>query len=202
MFFEYGDDGIVDYYKENGIVVIKNAVSSDLQTYLTRAISLIDKSNDLRSGVRPDVHGYPHYKEAHGHIITETLLDMLTSVHEKCIGKHLVPTYSFIRRYSQGNNMINHIDRPACQHSITIQLCSSDDEYEWPLYVRTLKGENIEVEVNDFDLIMYQGENIVHGRDYCLKEWSYHTFLHYVDADDKKYEPYYYDKRPRLYSPK
>ena len=115
-------------------------------------------------------------------------------------------TYSYSRRYERGAYLGSHVDRPSCEVSATLCLdYVTDDQTPWPIWVRNDKNyliadaEKIKNESQDMtqrervkngckkillepgDLLMYQGPNIPHWRDYLLGEYSYHIFLHWYN---------------------
>ena len=115
-------------------------------------------------------------------------------------------TYSYSRKYERGAYLGSHVDRPSCEVSATLCLdYTTDDETPWPIWVRNdanylmSDAERIKNESQDMsqrervkngckkillepgDLLMYQGPNIPHWRDYLLGDYSYHIFLHWYN---------------------
>jgi hypothetical protein len=127
--------------------------------------------------------------------ISELLLLYFKADYEKILGKKLVPTYTYTRKYVQGGSLVKHSDRPSCQYSITLNITASNDE-PWPFFCQK-KGERTQTKIhNQLHVpIIYMGEDVVHWREPLQKEFSFHVFLHYVDANDDKYKAHWYDKR-------
>ena len=119
-------------------------------------------------------------------------------------------TYSYSRKYDRGAFLGSHVDRPSCEVSATLCLdYVTDDQSPWPIWVRndanylSATAERIKNESQDMtqrerlkngckkillepgDLLMYQGPNIPHWRDYLLGEYSYHIFLHWYNRYSK-----------------
>ena len=119
-------------------------------------------------------------------------------------------TYSYTRKYTRGAYLGSHTDRPSCEISATLCLdYHTDDNTPWKIWVRNDKnyaGEPAEViknESQDFnhrdriknncksislepgDILLYQGPNIPHWRDYLLGDYSYHLFVHFFNANSK-----------------
>ena len=115
-------------------------------------------------------------------------------------------TYSYSRKYDRGAYLGTHVDRPSCEVSATLCLdYVTDDETPWPIWVKNdgnylcAEAEKIKNESQDLsqrqrlkngckkvllepgDLLMYQGPNIPHWRDYLLGDYSYHIFLHWYN---------------------
>jgi hypothetical protein len=123
------------------------------------------------------------------------------------IDMDLVETYSYSRKYDRGAYLKAHSDRPSCEVSATICLkYKTDDNTPWKIwvqgdknYVKLARGDGqdkffeemqnvpqhertgtpVSLEVGD--VLLYQGPNIPHWRDYLLGDYSYHMFLHFVN---------------------
>ena len=137
-------------------------------------------------------------------------------IHKKLkdfIDLDLRETYSYTRKYNRGAYLGSHTDRPACEISATLCLdYLTDDNTPWPIWVRNDKnyaGVDAEIVKNESqdipqrlrknnhchvvslepgDILLYQGPNIPHWRDYLLGEYSYHLFVHFFNADSKMRE--------------
>lgn len=111
--------------------------------------------------------------------VFDTILERLWMHMEKLTGQHLLPTYSYARLYSNGDILHEHVDRPECEVSVTIQLGRSHN-YSWPIYIA-----NQRYDLNEGDGIIYNGQ-VEHRRDICQGPDQYYSgqlFLHYVRAD-------------------
>lgn len=125
------------------------------------------------------------------------------------IDMQLVETYAYTRKYERGAYLKAHSDRPSCEVSATICLkYKTDDNSPWKIWIqndknyvdlgseqqkfyeefqniphRDRKGIPIALEVGD--LLLYQGPNAPHWRDYLLGDYSYHMFLHFINHGGK-----------------
>lgn len=113
-----------------------------------------------------------HYKDS----LTETIMLHKKELMEKETGYKLLPTYSFFRMYTYGAILENHMDRPACEVSVTVSIAS--DGTKWPIYM-----DGTPVELEHGDAAIYFGCEIPHWRDAYEGDWYAQTFLHYVNAD-------------------
>ena len=111
---------------------------------------------------------YPQYKDIHTTIknIVETL-----------IGRRLYETYYYDRFYFPGQELKKHIDRPACEISVTVHVSTNLKE-NWPIWIKTpdtftdnskmnlvSKGENRFVDLEPGDGMVYKGCERPHWRD-------------------------------------
>lgn len=104
-----------------------------------------------------------------------TLLGLMCERVSKEAGRKLLPTYTYCRIYTEGNELLPHRDRPSCEWSMTINLAQSDP---WPIY---MDGKEIVQQVGDGAL--YQGCEVYHWRKPFKGREHIQVFLHYVDAD-------------------
>jgi hypothetical protein len=96
----------------------------------------------------------------------------------------VLPTYSYTRIYTQGEVLDRHRDRPACEISLTLNLKKDTD---WPIWFQKPDGEEISIELNQGDAVMYLGEIADHWRNAYQGQEHVQLFLHYVRAEGSKY---------------
>ncbi len=120
-------------------------------------------------------------------------------------------TYSYTRRYERGSYLRAHSDRPSCEISGTLCLdYATDDQEPWVIWVdnsrnwinisnngsqddlfdmtqgisqRKRTGTPIKLEPGD--VLLYQGPNVVHWRDYLVGDYSYHMFIHFYSNNTR-----------------
>ena len=132
------------------------------------------------------------------------------------IDLELNETYSYSRKYDRGAYLKAHADRPSCEISGTLCLdYKTDDNTPWSIWVdnssdwinrpneifeetqaipmrQRKTAKRIDLEIGD--LLLYQGPNVAHWREYLLGEYSYHIFLHFLNVNGKVTElPYVHD---------
>lgn len=110
-------------------------------------------------------------------IMFETLQERLWPAIESVVGEELLPTYAYARLYSNGDELLKHSDRPACEVSVTIQLGRSH-HYAWPIYMG-----GIRYDMAEGDGVIYRGCDVEHWREVCAGPADYYSgqvFLHYV----------------------
>lgn len=131
------------------------------------------------------------------HIVFETLHERLWPKIESVVGKKLMPTYAYARLYQNGNELKKHVDRPACELSVTIQLGRSH-HYAYPFYL-----EGTRVDLSEGDGVVYLGSEQEHWRDKCNGPEGYYSgqvFLHFVYADGEHTQEVGDQGRRELYS--
>lgn len=161
---------------ENGYLVVKGMVPKDLYQYLTH---LLSRAADIGYGgpSGTDVQVKTAKVSVHHEIVFETVLEQLWPYIEVAVGEELLPTYAFARLYSNKDVLEEHIDRPECEISVTIQLGRSH-HYSWPIYMG-----NTRLDLAEGDGVIYLGNSLQHRREVCEGPENYYSgqvFLHYV----------------------
>lgn len=120
-------------------------------------------------------YNFPEYKELF-YYVKKCLEDNLND--------KLYPTYYFDRFYFKGQDLKRHVDRDACEISVSLHI-SNNLDYDWPIYFE-LEEEKIECICNPGDAVLYKGREITHWRDPMKgnsRSYYHQIFLHYVRAN-------------------
>ena len=108
--------------------------------------------------------------------LMNSLLNVKLPVVEKESNLKLFPTYAYWRYYIFGGILKKHLDRPACEISITACIKKYDN---WPMIV-----EGTSFELDEGDAILYAGCDQKHWRLGIYKgEGMAQVFLHYVNQN-------------------
>lgn len=126
---------------------------------------------------------------------------------EKIIDAPLYPTYHLDRIYYEGGSMHVHVDRPACEISLSVLIRTNIKE-SWPLWALPPISDKSEIELGDENLskaypatlkpgdaLLYRGCDVIHYREPLVGEttdgeppYSHHVFFHYVLQNGKRTE--------------
>ena len=96
------------------------------------------------------------------------------------IEESVLPTYSFCMVYGPNSQLIKHLDRPACEISLTVHL---GGDAEWPIFIKKPSGEEIPFKLNPGDAVIYLGCIAEHWREKFTGQCYSQVFLHYVRAN-------------------
>jgi alkylated DNA repair dioxygenase AlkB len=118
----------------------------------------------------------------YGDPLFDSILARLRPDIERACGIDLKPTYSFVRVYREGTQLVPHRDRPACEHSVTIHLASAGNGREWQIEFEDLNGDERSLVLDRGDAVVYQGCALRHWRRPCPSTWYAQGFFHYVAA--------------------
>jgi len=110
----------------------------------------------------------------------ELLLTLLPSI-EEASDLSLYPTYSYLRLYKRGDVLGRHVDRPACEISVSLSLGYEADS-PWPLWIEGPAGVS-GVQMEPGDGLLYRGTECFHWREAFSGTRVAQVFLHYVDRN-------------------
>jgi hypothetical protein len=127
--------------------------------------------------------------------LIEVMLSKCKEAIEEAIGRTLLPTYSYVRVYLPGEKLGLHVDRPACEISVTVNVAAKGDTS--PMYTIYKNHTKMHM-LNPGDALVYKGCEVGHCRDTLNDDQLLVQFmLHYVDKDGAN-KQYANDKRPSL----
>lgn len=182
-------------YSSRGAVELGRLLTPDLTDFLSD-YTKVQVFNGRLDEDRSQVGGA---LVAYGDPAFDTLLASLTGRVGVAISTQLVPTYSFVRVYFRGQELVRHSDRPACEHSVSIHLSAASPD-AWPLRYVDRRGEARECRLGPGEALAYEGCNLTHWRGPCPVDWYIQLFLHYVDAYGSLVQ-HRFDRRPYIGRP-
>lgn len=154
-----------------GYIFVPNFFSSSelelLNSYVNERIEEKDlalKCYDPQSPVAPS-----YYKDA----LMQTFLKLKKDFVEQQTGLLLYPAYTYWRYYIHGSELKDHVDRPACEISVTASINQSE---KWPIHMN-----NTWLEMKPGDGVIYLGAKVEHGRKPFKGDYNAQVFFHYVD---------------------
>jgi hypothetical protein len=131
-------------------------------------------------------YSHPQYKEVHSQIRIKL---------ESILGRKLNNTYYYDRFYFPGQELTKHVDRDACEISVSVHISTSIKK-TWPICIETPDGRNVSLNLQPGDGVIYKGCERPHWREPMpgkKKTWwnknedYYHQiFFHYVLSDGER----------------
>ena len=197
-------------FKKDKYVVIKQAISKDLATFVANYFSMKKQVYDtcrqarfispfeILLGEYEGADGQiPHTYNSYSDIAMETLMLKCQAMMEKTTGLKLTPAYTFARIYKHGDVLKRHKDRFSCEISTTMNLAGDP----WAIYLEPsgkegLKG--IKVNLKPGDMLVYSGCELEHWRNKFKGKEHIQVFLHYNNRKTPGAKENMFDKRPHL----
>ena len=121
------------------------------------------------------------------------LVKKVSQVSDLC-GHDVLPTYTYGRIYQKNEVLPRHRDRDACEISLTVNL--QKDKTDWPIWIQKPNGEEVSLNLNPGDAMMYLGCVADHWREAYQGDMQTQAFFHYVIADGPRAYAYF-DKERR-----
>lgn len=166
-------------FKDDEVTIHRNIIGDELLRFLqNHLVNLLDRFPYSICG-DPQVPN-SRAKGVDWHM--ENLADFLLPSIEKDTGLKLFPTYTYFREYGKGDQLFKHVDRSACEISMSLCIKRNKTEPIWPLCCKTKSGEHIEALLEEGDALIYNGLNIQHWRDPLVDgTYQLNVFIHYVN---------------------
>ena len=120
----------------------------------------------------------------YGDLIFDTLMASSLNKVESFTNVKLIPQYTFYRLYTEGTELKRHIDRESCEISSTLCL-GYDADYSWPIWFKDRDGNEISIETEPGDMVIYKGCDLEHWREPFKGNNHAQVFLHYNIKDGK-----------------
>ena len=157
---------------ENNYIVLPNFISKERASNLSFEFLKHCKENNLEGDSQA-----PNSYSAYNYTSFLELLCEKTPEISSAIGETVLPTYAYSRVYKNGSELVRHVDRDACEVSLTLHLHGDSN---WPIWIETPSGESRCVEMNPGDAMIYLGKIAPHWRETYDGEYYSQVFLHYV----------------------
>jgi hypothetical protein len=111
------------------------------------------------------------------HQLTRTISDV--------IGKVIEPSYSYLAFYQGGATLEPHIDREACEYTLSLCIDATPEPMTygaWPLHLITPDGPR-SFTLGIGDALLFRGRQFAHWRDQLPEGYTASSVLfHFVDA--------------------
>jgi len=130
------------------------------------------------------------YSEYGNPIMDSILKYSLKTLKEKT-KKNLIPTYSYWRFYEKDDKLEKHIDRESCEISATINLgydysnLEKNEKYNWPIFLKNKNNEDVAINLNIGDMLIYSGCVLEHWRDNLKGLNQTQLFIHYNEENGR-----------------
>jgi len=163
---------------------MKNYISQDNYLILKNFISLkranefaVNFQKHLNLTMSTGDNQVPKSQAFYNYLPALELLCEKTPEISEAIGEPVLPTYTYGRVYKNKATLLPHIDRGACEISVTLHL---DSDANWPIFIETPQGKKVPVNLEKGDAMLYLGCTAKHWREEFDGNSYSQFFLHYV----------------------
>lgn len=169
-----------EHFEKHGCVLVKNLIDEQtiavVSQYFENKIRRGEWKESFKDG--DPTSRYAYYADP----LVEVLLLASKESVEDATGKELIPTYSYSRIYQPGEKLSPHVDRPACEVSVTVNVATKG-EFS-PVYTQYGQNDPEKHVLSPGDAVVYMGCDVMHWRQ-PLKDGQLNVqfMLHYVDKN-------------------
>jgi len=197
-------------FKKDKYVVIRQAISKDLATFVANYFSIKKQVYDtcrkskyispfevMTGYYEGEKEQIPNTYSCYSDIAMETLMLKCQPIMEKTTGLKLNPAYTYARIYKNGDVLKRHKDRFSCEISTTMNLGGDP----WALYLEPSGKEGMKgmkVDLKPGDMLVYRGCELEHWRNKFKGKECIQAFLHYNNLKTPGAKDNMFDKRPHL----
>ena len=161
---------------DNNYLFVPNFIAAQETNELYKKFKIETQLYPNNFKTDPQVPGSP---AIHNYVPFVALLCEKTAHMNELVEEKLLPTYAYARVYKNGAELTKHIDRPACEVSVTLHLGS--DGTSWPIYFTRPNGDIVSKDLKPGEAVIYLGCISAHWRESAFLGQEYgQVFLHYV----------------------
>lgn len=128
----------------------------------------------------------------------DAMLEWLRPELSRMVGFSLAPTYSYTRRYAKGERLARHLDRAACEISVTVSIQIPKRAGPSVIHLKPRHGAEAKVEMLEGDGCIYAGTEVEHWRNRFRVGGYIQLFLHFIARRGPHYPDLLFDGRERL----
>ena len=112
--------------------------------------------------------------------VQKSLLDILVAK----LGLNLLTSFSMVRYYPKGEELVRHRDREAAEFVLSVTIDFNGQQH-WPLYLQKDQPEAIchELPLEVGDGVIFSGGDLYHWREPLENDWQIQAFFFFVDGD-------------------
>jgi len=128
----------------------------------------------------------------------DSVMEWIRPEVSRLVGFPLAPTYSYTRRYVKGELLKRHVDRAACEISVTTSIQIPKGAGPSTMYLKAPHAKEAKVEMVEGDGCIYAGTEVEHWRERFRVNGYIQLFLHFVARRGPHYPDLLFDGRERL----
>src|SRR5438067_11604987 len=123
---------------------------------------------------------YPSSLSLGGDAGLDAVLEWIRPEVSRLVGFDLAPTFSYTRQYAKGEVLARHVDRGACEISVTVSIQIPKGAGPSVIYLKPPDLKETRVEMLEGDGCVYAGTEVEHWRDRFRAAGYIQLFLHFI----------------------
>ncbi len=179
-------------FEKNKYVVVRNFLDKQATTTVSQYLENTINHKTMEKVTGGSAVSYAQYADPLIEVILKNSCEHIEQVTEL----ELFPTYSYARVYEKNDFLKPHVDRPACEISVTVNVASIGPP--WEIWLKVSGKEPMSFALEPGDALVYKGCEVAHWREKPVgTELIAQFMLHYVNQNGP-FASYKWDKRPAL----
>jgi hypothetical protein len=160
---------------KNNYIILRNFIASERALQLAEEFKHYAKSHNFKGD-----HQVPNSHSVYNYLPFLRLVVEKVDEVSTISGEAVFPVCAYSRIYRNNNILLRHKDRPGCEISLTLNLSK---DHAWPIWLKTPLDEEISIELEPGDAIIYLGNIAEHWREHFEGHECIQMFMHYVNAN-------------------
>ena len=128
----------------------------------------------------------------------DAVLEWIRPEVSRLVGLELAPTYSYTRRYAKGELLPRHVDRAACEISMTMSIQIPKGAGPSVVHLKPPRRRETKVEMREGDGCIYAGTEVEHWRERFRVDGYVQLFLHFISKSGPHFPKFVFDGRKCL----
>jgi len=128
----------------------------------------------------------------------DAVLEWIRPEVSQLVGLELAPTYSYTRRYANGEILPRHVDRAACEISMTMSIQIPKGAGPSVVHLKPPHRRETKVKMREGDGCIYAGTEVEHWRERFRIDGYVQLFLHFITKSGPHFPKFVFDGRKCL----
>ena len=180
-------------FRQKRYLVLKGMLPPSLLDYLKAYYAILLANNRFSHD-----DNCPSSLSLGGDPALDAVLEWMRPELSRLVGYTLAPTYSYTRRYAKGEVLERHVDRAACEISVTVSIQVPKGAGPSVIYLKPPDLEQTKVEMREGDGCLYAGTQVEHWRERFRVDGYIQLFLHFISRRGPHYPEHLFDGRECL----
>jgi len=180
-------------FRENRYLFLKGVLPPALLEYLKAYYAILLANNRFSHD-----DNCPSSLSLGGDPALDAVLEWMRPELTRLVGFALAPTYSYTRRYAKGEVLTRHVDRAACEISVTVSIQIPRGAGPSVIHLKPPGAKETMVEMMEGDGCVYAGTEVEHWRERFRVDGYIQLFLHFISRRGPHYPEQLYDGRECL----
>ncbi len=183
-------------FRKRRYLLVKNLLPTPILEYLKVYYAILMANNRFWKD-----RACPSSLSLGGDAGLDAVLQWVQPEVSRLVGFDVVPTFSYTRQYAKGEALARHIDRAACEVSVTISVQIPEGAGPSVVHLKAPKLKKTKVEMFEGDGCVYAGTEVEHWRERFRIGGYIQLFLHFIAKSSRNYPKLMFDRRECLGAP-